>query len=216
MTEKLLPLNVEAEESVLGSLIIDPEAIAQVEDVLRPDDFYRDAHKTLYQAILTFSARHEPADFVTLCDELERTGRLAGAGGASAIASLMNAVPTSANAVYYARIVAQKALYRRLIHAAGKIAALAYEEADAALEEAEQLIFALGQAQGGTGDLTPVQEVLSDCLTTLDGLHERRTSIIGVPTGYRHLDAPLGGLQRSDLVILAARHGEMPYCLYPY
>ncbi len=216
MMEKLLPLNIEAEESVLGSLIIDPEAIAQVEDVLRPADFYRDAHKTLYQSILTLSTRHEPADFVTLCDELERTGGLAGAGGASAIASLMNAVPTSANAVYYARIVAQKALYRRLIHAAGKIAALAYEEADAALEEAEQLIFALGQAQGGTGDLTPVQEVLSDCLTTLDGLHERRTSIIGVPTGYRHLDAPLGGLQRSDLVILAARHGEMPYCLYPY
>ena len=98
MMEKLLPLNIEAEESVLGSLIIDPEAIAQVEDVLRPADFYRDAHKTLYQSILTLSTRHEPADFVTLCDELERTGGLAGAGGASAIASLMNAVPTSANA----------------------------------------------------------------------------------------------------------------------
>ena len=162
MMEKLLPLSIEAEESVLGSLIIDPEAIAQVEDVLRPDDFYRDAHKTLYQAMLTRSTRHEPADFVTLCDELERDGKLADVGGASAIASLMNGVPTSANAVYYARIVAQKALYRRLIHAAGQIAALAYEEADDALEEAEQLIFALGQAQGGTSNLTPVQEVLSD------------------------------------------------------
>jgi replicative DNA helicase len=207
MTEKLLPQNIEAEESVLGSLIIDPEAITGVEDVLRPDDFYRDAHKMLFQSILTLYARREPADFVTLCNELERTGRLAEVGGASAIASLMNAVPTSANAVYYARIVAQKALYRRLIHAAGQIAALAYEEADDALEEAEQLIFALGQAQGGTSDLIPVQEVLSDCLMTLDALHERRTSIIGVPTGYRHLDAPLGGLQRSDLVILAARPG---------
>ena len=189
MTEKLLPLSIEAEESVLGSLIIDPEAIAQVEDVLRPDDFYRDAHKTLYQSMLTLSARHEPADFVTLCDELERIGKLSLVGGASAIASLMNGVPTSANAVYYARIVAQKALYRRLIHAAGQIAALAYEEADDVLEEAEQLIFALGQAQGVASDLTPVQEVLSDCLTTLD--------------------APLGGdwHARSDLVILAARPG---------
>lgn len=175
--------------------------------MLRPDDFYRDAHKTLYQSMLTLYVQREPADFVTLCNELERTGRLADVGGTSVIASLMNAVPTSANAVYYARIVAQKALYRRLIHAAGQIAALAYEETDDALEEAEQLIFALGQAQGEASDLTPVQEVLSDCLTTLDALHERRTSIIGVPTGYRHLDAPLGGLQRSDLVILAARPG---------
>jgi replicative DNA helicase len=207
MTEKRLPQNIEAEESVLGSLIIDPEAITLLEDALRPDDFYRDAHKTLYQAMLTLSARREPADFVTLCDELERSGTLADVGGASAIASLMNGVPTSANAVYYGRIVAQKALYRRLIRAAGQIAALAYEESDDALEGAEQLIFLLGQAQGNGSDLTPLQEVLSDCMTALDGLHERRTSIIGVPTGYRHLDAPLGGLQRSDLVILAARPG---------
>jgi replicative DNA helicase len=210
--EKLLPQNIEAEESVLGSLIIDPEAITQVEDALHPDDFYRDAHKMLYQAILTLSALREPADFVTLCDELERTSKLALVGGASAIASLMNGVPTSANAVYYARIVAQKALYRRLIHAAGQIAALAYEESDTALEEAEQLIFALGQAQGDASDLTPLQEVLSDCMTTLDALHERRTAITGVPTGYRHLDAPLGGLQRSDLVILAARPGSGKSC----
>jgi replicative DNA helicase len=207
MKEKLLPHNIEAEESVLGSLIIDPEALAQVEDSLRPDDFYRDAHKTLYQVMLTLSERREPADFVTLCNELERDGKLADVGGASTIASLMNGVPTSANAVYYARIVAQKALYRRLIHVAGQIAALAYEEADAALEEAEQLIFALGQAQGDASGLIPLQAVLSDCMTTLDALHERLTSITGIPTGYRHLDAPLGGLQRSDLVILAARPG---------
>src|SRR5712692_6155164 len=151
--EKLLPHNIEAEESVLGSLIIDPEAIAQVEDMLRSDDFYRDAHKTLYQAMLTLYEKREPADLVTLCNELERTNRLADVGGASAITSLMNAVPTSANVVYYARIVAQKALYRRLIHAAGQIAAMAYEECDTALEEAEQLIFALGQGQGNAPDL---------------------------------------------------------------
>src|SRR5450755_1167802 len=203
--EKLLPHNIEAEESVLGSLIIDPEAIALVEDVLRPADFYRDAHQTLYQAMLTLSARREPGDLVTLCNELERTSTLAHEGGAAALVSLMNGVPTSANAVYYARIVAQKALYRRLIAAAGRMAALAYEEADDALEEAEQLVFALGQGHDEASALTPVQVVLSDCMTTLDALNERRTAITGVPTGYRHLDAPLGGLQRSDLVILAAR-----------
>ncbi len=203
--EKLLPHNIEAEESVLGSLIIDPEAIALVEEVLRPADFYRDAHRALYQAMLTLCARREPGDLVTLCNELERTSTLEHVGGAAALVSLMNGVPTSANALYYARIVAQKALYRRLIAAAGRMAALAYEEADDALEEAEQLVFALGQGQGEASALTPVQVVLSDCMTTLDALHERKTAITGVPTGYRHLDAPLGGLQRSDLVILAAR-----------
>jgi replicative DNA helicase len=120
----------------------------------------------------------------------------------------MNGVPTSGNVVYYAHIVAQKALHRRLIAAAGRIAAIAYEEADHALEEAEQIIFALGQSQqGNASDLTPLPVVLSHCMTTLDALHERKTAITGVPTGYRHLDAPLGGLQRADLVVLAARPG---------
>jgi replicative DNA helicase len=176
MTEKQLPQNIEAEESALGSLIIDPEAITLVEDSLRPDDFYRDAHRTLYQVMLTLWERREPADFVTLCNELERMGNLDEVGGAWAIAGLSNRVPTSANALYYARIVAQKALYRRLIHAAGRIAALAYEEADHALEEAEQVIFAIGQAQGRASDLVALQAVLSDCMTTLDALHERRTA----------------------------------------
>lgn len=208
MMEKLLPQNIEAEESVLGSLIIDPEAISQVEDVLRPEDFYRDAHRMLYETMLMLSTRREPGDFVTLCNELERTNTLTLVGGASTITALMNGVPTSANVAYYAHIVAQKALYRRLIHAAGRIAALAYEEADNALEEAEQLIFALGQTHlGNASDLTPLPVVLSDCMTTLDTLHERKTAITGVPTGYRHLDAPLGGLQRADLVVLAARPG---------
>ena len=208
MREKLLPQNIQAEESVLGSLIIDPEAIAQVEDRLHPDDFYRDAHSIIYEAMLTLSTRREPADFVTLCNELERTSKLDLVGGASTIAELMNGVPTSGNVVYYAHIVAEKALYRRLIAVAGRIAAIAYEEADHALEEAEQLIFTLGQYQrGNSSDLTPLPAVLSACMTTLDSLHERKTAITGVPTGYRHLDAPLGGLQRADLVVLAARPG---------
>lgn len=208
MREKLLPQNIQAEESVLGSLIIDPEAIAQVEDRLHPDDFYRAAHSIIYEAMLTLSTRREPADFVTLCNELERTSKLDLVGGASTIAELMNGVPTSGNVVYYAHIVAEKALYRRLIAVAGRIAAIAYEEADHALEEAEQLIFTLGQYQrGNSSDLTPLPAVLSACMTTLDSLHERKTAITGVPTGYRHLDAPLGGLQRADLVVLAARPG---------
>src|SRR5690242_11431123 len=145
--EKLLPQNIEAEEGVLGSIIIDPEAVVQVADFLRPDDFYRDAHRAIFQAVIDLYAERGPADLITLCDELQRRGRLEEIGGQAYIATLVNAVPTSANVEYYARIVERTAIMRRLIHAAGQIAALAYNEADAtdALDKAEQLIFAVSQ-----------------------------------------------------------------------
>jgi len=141
--ERLLPQNIEAECGVLGSVIIDPEAVALVTDWLRPDDFYRDAHRTIYAAIQELYERNEPADFITLCDLLEQQGQLANIGGASYLTSLIGYVPTSGNLIYYARIVTQKAGFRRLIHAAGRIAALAYEETEGAQEQAEQLLFAL-------------------------------------------------------------------------
>src|SRR5215470_14931904 len=129
--EKLLPQNIEAEEGVLGSIIIDPEAVVQVADFLRPDDFYRDAHRAIYQAVLDLYSDRGPADLITLCDELQRRGRLDEIGGQGYIAALVSAVPTSANVEYYARIVERAAIMRRLIHAAGQIAALAYNEVDA-------------------------------------------------------------------------------------
>ncbi len=135
--ERVLPNNVEAECGVLGSLIIDPEAIGLVADWLHPEDFYRDAHRTIYAAILSLFEHHEPADFLTLCDRLEQQRRLSDVGGASYLTSLITGVPTSGNLVYYARIVAQKAEYRRLIHVAGRIAAPAYEETEGAQEQAE-------------------------------------------------------------------------------
>jgi replicative DNA helicase len=204
--EKLLPQNIEAECGVLGSIIIDPEAIVQVADFLHPDDFYRDAHRTIYEVILHLYEQHEPADFITICDELERNNKLEEVGGASYITSLINQVPTSGNVEYYGRIVERTSILRRLIHAAGQIAAIAYEEGDAdvALDRAEQLIFGISQKHARS-DFSLLRDILSQYMDKLDQLHERRGTIVGVPTGFTDLDRLTGGLQKSDLIILAAR-----------
>ena len=193
---------------MLGSIIIDPEAIVQVSDFLRADDFYRDAHRTIYEVILQLFEEREPADFITICDELERRNQLEDVGGASYITSLINQVPTSGNVEYYGRIVERSSILRRLIHAAGQIAAVAYEsnDAEAALENAEQLIFAISQRHARS-DFSHLREILADYMEKLDQLHERRGSIVGVPTGFTDLDRLTGGLQKSDLIVLAARPG---------
>ncbi len=204
--EKLLPQNIEAEEGVLGSIIIDPEAVVQVADFLRPDDFYRDAHRAIFQAVLDLYADRGPADLITLCDELQRRGRLEEVGGAAYISSLVNAVPTSANVEYYARIVERASIMRRLIHAAGQMAALAYNESDAnvALDKAEQLIFSISQRYNRS-DFDDLRTLLDDYYEKLDKLHEQRGALVGLRTGFHDLDKMTGGLQKSDLIILAAR-----------
>ena len=206
--EKLLPQNIEAECGVLGSIIIDPEAIVQVADFLRSEDFYRDAHRTIYEVIIQLYEEHEPADFITICDELERRNKLEDVGGASYITSLINQVPTSGNVEYYGRIVERTSILRRLIHAAGQIAAIAYQEGDAdeALDKAEHLIFEISQRHTRS-DFDHVRAILSDYMNKLEQLHERRGTIIGVPTGFTDLDRLTGGLQKSDLIVLAARPG---------
>ncbi|GCE26977.1 replicative DNA helicase [Dictyobacter alpinus] len=214
--EKLLPQNVEAESGVLGSIIIDPEAIVQVADFLMAEDFYRDAHRTIYETIIQLYEQREAADFITICDELERKSKLEEVGGASYITSLINQVPTSGNIEYYGRIVERTAILRRLIHAAGEIAATAYEEGDAsiALDKAEKLIFGISQRHA-RADFSSLSELLGDYMTKLDQLHERRGTVVGVPTGFSDLDRLTGGLQKSDLIILAARPavGKTSLCL---
>ncbi|TMC37826.1 MAG: replicative DNA helicase, partial [Chloroflexi bacterium] len=160
--EKLLPQNIEAECGVLGSIIIDPEAIIQVAEFLFPDDFYRDAHRTIYEVIIQLYEQRQPADFITICDELERRNKLEDVGGASYITSLINLVPTSGNVEYYGRIVERNAILRRLIEAAGQIAAVAYQEEDAdiALDKAEQLIFNISQRHARS-DFALLRDILS-------------------------------------------------------
>lgn len=205
--ERMLPQNIEAEQGVLGSIIIDPDALSLVEPFLHADDFYRDAHRTLYEAIIHLYLCREPADFLTICNELERRNKLAEVGGASYITSLINRVPTSGNCEYYGRIVAQKSLYRRLIHAAGRIAALAYEEADHAAAQAEQLIYTVSRAQSGGREPTGVGSILNSMFEDLVSPHPAGGMITGVPGGFPDLDALTGGFQPGNLILLAGRPG---------
>lgn len=207
--ERLLPQNVEAECGVLGSIIIDPEALLQVVDFLHAEDFYRDAHRTIYEVMLELANRPIPADFITICDVLERRSKLDEVGGASYITSLINQVPTSGNAVYYGRIVERTAILRRLIEAAGQIAAMAYEDPEVDVTEvvdrAEHLIFEIGQRANALGSEASLAELVTEFMNDLDRLAERRGTIVGVPSGFTELDRLTGGFQRSDLIVLASR-----------
>jgi len=205
----MAPHNLEAEEAVLGSLLIDPDAIFRVAPFLSPEDFYREKNGWIYRAILDLHERREPADFVTLCDELERRGQLEEVGGAAYITSLINAVPTAINVEYYAHIVERTALRRRLLKAAGEIASLAYEEAEdieEVIDRAEQTLFSVSERRVAR-ELVPIKQVLREYYDRIDYLYQHRGELIGVPTGFTKLDKLLGGLQRSDLVIIAARPG---------
>lgn len=205
LPERRLPCHIEAEQAVLGSLLLDPEALLQVADVLEPADFYREAHRLIYAAMLHLFHQRTPADFLTVCDELERRHQLDAVDGPSYITSLVNMVPSSANVLTYAQIVQSKAQYRRLIQAASQIAAWAYEETPDALERAEQCLFAIRRHHAA--GLTPLATVLADCLQDIDRIREQRGTLIGIPTGFHTLDQALGGWQRGDLIVIAARPG---------
>lgn len=206
---KGVPANIEAEQAVLGSLLIDPDAIIKVANFLRPEDFYRERHSWLYEAMLALNERREPVDFVTLVDELERREQLAEVGGPAYITDLISNTPTAIYVDHYARIVERTALRRRLISGAGKIAELAYDESQETqqvLERSEQIIFGISESQVHR-DLVPIHSVMQDVVNQLDFLARHQGSIMGIPTGFHAMDKMLGGFQQSDLIILAARPG---------
>jgi replicative DNA helicase len=205
--DKLAPQAVEAEQSVLGSILIDDDAILRIGDFLKPADFYRQQHADIYEAMLALHGQREPIDLVTLADELQRRDRLEPVGGPAYLASLMNAVPTAVHAEQYGRIVERKAVLRNLIGAAGKIAAVGYEEAndaEVAIDRAESILFEISQRRTD-GGFEALSILLGQAYDRLEYLHEHRGQILGVPTGLSQLDALLGGFQPSDLIILAAR-----------
>lgn len=215
--DKMIPQNVEAEEAVLGSLLIDPEALFRVAPFLRPEDFYVQKNGWIYEAILDLHERREPIDFVTLCDELERREQLEEVGGAAYITSLINAVPSAIHAEAYGRIVEQAAIRRRLISAATQIAQLAYQESDdidQTIDQAEQALFSVSQRRI-TRDLAPIQEVIRRYYDRIEYLYAHQGEPLGVPTGFIDLDRLLGGMQRSDFIIVAARPsvGKTSLCL---
>ena len=205
--ERLPPQNVDAEEAVLGAILIDPDAIIRVATFLNPEDFYREKHGWIYDTALTLHDRREPIDLLTVCDELDRRDQLDEVGGPAFITALVNAVPTSIHAEHYARIVERTGTRRRLIEAAGQIAALAYQEADdvdEVVDRAEQVLFGVSERRISR-ELVPIKQVLSDYYDRIEYLTRHRGELIGIPTGFDRIDKLLGGLQRSDMVILAAR-----------
>ena len=207
--DRLPPQNIEAEQSVLGSLLIDPDAIMKVSSFLRPGDFYREAHQRIYGAVLALHERRMPADIVTVVDEMARQEQLDFIGGPAYLTSLLNMVPTSVNVEYYGHIVERTSVMRRLIAAAGEIAALAYEEreeVDEVIDQAERILFEVSQRRISKS-LVPIREVIKDYYDRIEFLVEHPDETLGVPTGFADLDRLLGGLQPSDLIIIAARPG---------
>lgn len=205
--DRLPPHNIEAEQSVIGSLLIDRDAIIRVASMLKADDFYHGANGTIYQAIVDLYNRREPTDFVTLTDELQRRERLDQIGGLAYLSSLLNVVPTAVHVEYYGKIVERTATLRRLIDAGAQIVSIAYRDGvdvEDALDASERAIFDVSQRRT-TRDFQSIADVLERFFDQIDYLQQNRGALVGVPTGFTDLDKLTGGLQKSDLVILAAR-----------
>ncbi len=205
--DRLPPHNIEAEQSVIGSLLIDRDAIIRVASMLKADDFYHSANGTIYQAILDLYNRREPTDFVTLTDELQRRERLDQVGGVAYLSSLLNVVPTAVHIEYYGKIVERTATLRRLIDAGAQIVSIGYQDGidvEDALDASERAIFDVSQRRT-TRDFQSIADVLERFFDQIDYMQQNRGALVGVPTGYSDLDKLTGGLQKSDLVIIAAR-----------
>jgi len=205
--DKLPPQNIEAEESVLGSILIDSNAIIQVADFLEPDDFYRPAHGIIYKAMLDLYQTHQGIDLVTVSGKLAERKQLDEIGGRAYLASLANMVPTSSHAVHYANVVHKKRVLRDLISSAHEIGGLGWDEdrdLEEVLDEAEQKLFKVSQ-NTGTTTLRHIGPDLKEAEKRIDALHLGEEAARGIPTGFSSLNNLLSGLQKSNLVILAAR-----------
>jgi replicative DNA helicase len=207
MIDRLPPQSVEAEQSVLGSILIDKDAIVEVAEFLRPEDFYRAANGQIYAAMLELFERREPIDIVTVAEALERRGELDAVGGRTYLSSLANQTPTAVHAVQYARIVERKAVLRNLIAAAGKIAGIGYEDPpdiQEAVDRAEAELFAVSERRVHAG-FHPLRTLLHEAFDRLDFLHSHRGEISGIRSGFADLDVLTTGFQKSDLIVVAAR-----------
>lgn len=205
--DRLPPQNLEAEASVLGGLMLDQDAIIKVADIISPDDFYDRRNYLIYDTMLDLYEDRASIDVLTVSNKLEEKKQLEGTGGVSYLTSLVNSTPSSAHVVHYAKIVQRKSTLRKLIHASSEITSSAYaetEDIDALLDKAEQKLFAVSQKYLKQNFL-PITEVLHEAFDRIDELHKERGKLRGLPTGFSDLDNLLGGLQKSDLIILAAR-----------
>ncbi len=207
LVNKLPPQSLEAEQSVLGSLILDKDAIIKIADIISAEDFYEEKHRLIYLAIIALYDERSSIDILTVSNKLEEGASLEKIGGTSYLTTLVNTVPSAAHVVHYAQIVKRKGTLRRLITSATDIVSMGYQEdvdLDMLLDKAEQKLFSVSQ-KSLKQNFVPITEILHETFDRLDELHREKGKLRGVPTGFTDLDNKLGGLQNSDLIILAAR-----------
>lgn len=204
---RIPPQNIEAEQSVLGGVLLDNEALPAVLEILAGDEFYRAAHRTIFAAVIRLFERNEPCDLVTLTNILKSQKKLDEVGGAIYLVSLVESVPSAANVAHYARIVKEKSLARKLISRATEIVASGFDSSmlvDELLDQAEQAIFQVSEERINPSFLA-IKDIVKQNIKTLEQLYDRREMVTGVPTGFTDLDSLTSGLQPSDLVIIAGR-----------
>ena len=216
-SHKLPPQHLEAEQSVLGGMLIENEAIPKVMEILSPDDFYREAHRKIYDALIDISERNEPTDLITLTNELRKKEHLDAVGGASYITTLIDSVVTAANLENYARIIKEKAVLRKLIETSTHIITESYEDrgdVESLLDQAEQAIFQISENRVRPS-FYPIREIVKSSFKTIERLFERKELVTGVPSGFKDLDQRTAGFQPSDLIIVAGRPsmGKTAFCL---
>lgn len=204
---KVPPQNLDAEMSLLGAVLIDEEVIADVSEIVTPKDFYDKRHATIFNGMMKLYEHHKPVDLLTLTEQLKKKDELEAVGGSAYLTELTNYVPTAAHAASYAEIVQQKAVRRRLIKASAEISEFGYDEETTTqelLEKAEAELFSVSD-QSLKQDLVSIESILTESFDRIEELHRNKGQLRGIRTGYRDLDNMTAGLQRSDLIILAAR-----------
>ena len=204
---RIPPHSVESEQSILGSIILDKEAIITVAEIIQPMDFYKEAHKIIYECMLKLNSNNEPIDLITLVEELRKEGHLDSIGGISYLTSLSTIVPTTSNVKYYANIVKEKSVMRQLIKASNEIINLGYDASTNVqdiLDKAEKNIFDISQEKS-SDDIQPISLVLQDTFETLEKLCTDKSDVTGITTGFADLNKKINGLQRTDLILIAAR-----------
>lgn len=206
---RIPPHNLEAEQAVIGCMLLDSDVIPTVTEFLRGEDFYRDDHKEIYESIIDLSEKAQPIDIITVSEQLKLRGTLENVGGLDYLTIVTSVVPTTSNARYYTKIVEEKALLRRLIKASSEIVNMGYEASEDAvyvLDRAEKSIFDIMQKRNTQG-FTHIKDVLMDTFNRLEELYNSKSYITGIPTGFTDMDYKMAGLQNSDLVLIAARPG---------
>ncbi|MBC6696278.1 replicative DNA helicase [Terrisporobacter mayombei] len=204
---RIPPHSVESEQSILGSIILDKDAIITVAETINPGDFYKEAHKIIYESMLRLNSNNEPIDLITLIEELRKEGHLDNVGGISYLTSLSTIVPTTSNVKYYANIVKEKSVMRQLIKASNEIINLGYggsTDVQEILDKAEKNIFDISQEKSGD-EIKPINLVLQDAYDMIESLYTNKSEVTGITTGFADLNKKINGLQRTDLILVAAR-----------